>query len=133
MIFIVVLILGYVVMFTLYVAPVAAHRSTGPSRSTSGMNDVVGIHAVKEEVIRSINLFLAHKTFAAEMGGTPRRGLLFEGAPGTGKTHTAKAMAAEAGVPFLFVSGDVVPVDVLRRDRRQDPLVLQGAAQDRSR
>src|SRR4051812_31593878 len=39
------------------------------------------------------------------MGGTPRRGLLFEGPPGTGKTHTAKAMAAEAGVPFLFVSG----------------------------
>ncbi len=39
------------------------------------------------------------------MGGTPRRGLLFEGAPGTGKTHMAKAMAAEAGVPFLFVSG----------------------------
>jgi ATP-dependent Zn protease len=56
-------------------------------------------------VIRSINLFLTHKTFSAEMGGSPRRGLLFEGLPGTGKTHTAKAMAAEAGVPFLFVSG----------------------------
>ncbi len=67
--------------------------------------DVVGIDPVKDEVVRSLNLFLAHKTFRADMGGTPRRGLLFEGPPGTGKTHLARAMAAEAGVPFLFVSG----------------------------
>jgi ATP-dependent Zn protease len=38
------------------------------------------------------------------MGGTSRRGLLFEGLPGTGKTYVARAMAAEAEVPFLFVS-----------------------------
>ena len=67
--------------------------------------DVVGIDAVKDEVVRSLNLFLAHKEFSGTMGGTPRRGLLFEGPPGTGKTHLARAMAAEAGVPFLFVSG----------------------------
>ena len=38
------------------------------------------------------------------MGGTPRRAILFEGPPGTGKTYMAKAMAREAEVPFLFVS-----------------------------
>ena len=49
-------------------------------------------------------MFLAHRTYADAMGGKPRRGLLFEGVPGTGKTMMAKAMAKEAEVPFLYVS-----------------------------
>jgi len=76
-----------------------------PDQLTTRLKDVVGIDPVKEEVVRSLNLFLAHKSFREGMGGTPRRGLLFEGAPGTGKSHLARAMASEAGVPFLFVSG----------------------------
>jgi cell division protease FtsH len=75
-----------------------------PEQLDVRLADVVGIDTVREEVIRSLNLFLAHKTFAAETGGRPRRGLLFEGPPGTGKTYTAKAVAAEAGVPFLFAT-----------------------------
>ena len=67
--------------------------------------DVVGIDPVKEEVVRSLNLFLANDTFREGMGGRARRGLLFEGPPGTGKTHLARAMAREAGVPFLFATG----------------------------
>jgi ATP-dependent Zn protease len=68
------------------------------------MADFKGLDPVKEDVRRSLELFLAARTFRHEMGGRARRGLLFEGPPGTGKTYMAKAMAAEAGVPFLFVS-----------------------------
>jgi cell division protease FtsH len=86
------------------VASRSPHMVFRPEQITTTLDDVVGIDQVKDDVVRSLNLFLAHKTFRDEMGGTPRRGLLFEGAPGTGKTHLAKAMAREAGVPFLFVS-----------------------------
>ncbi|WP_088287109.1 AAA family ATPase [Kineosporia sp. A_224] len=75
-----------------------------PEQIDVRMDDVKGVGPVKDEVRRSIDLFLNARTFRREMGGRARRGLLFEGGPGTGKTHLAKAMAAEAGVPFLFVS-----------------------------
>jgi ATP-dependent Zn protease len=80
------------------------HVTYRPEQIDVTLDDVIGIDNVKDDVARSLSLFLAHKTFAAEMGGTARRGLLFEGPPGTGKTYLAKAMAREAGVPFLFVS-----------------------------
>ena len=81
------------------------HVTYRPEQIDVRMADVKGLAPVKEEVERSLDLFLAATTFRRDMGGTPRRGLLFEGGPGTGKTHMAKAMAAEAGVPFLYVSG----------------------------
>ena len=80
------------------------HLVYRPEQVDVRLDDVIGIDPVKEDVRRSIDLFQTHRRFADQMGGTPRRGLLFEGLPGTGKTLTAKAMAAEAGVPFLFVS-----------------------------
>lgn len=80
------------------------HVTYRPEQVDVTLDDVVGIDPVVEDVRRSIDLFQTHRRFADQMGGTPRRGLLFEGPPGTGKTLTAKAMAAEAGVPFLFVS-----------------------------
>ncbi len=80
------------------------HVTFRPEQVDVTLDDVVGIDPIVEDVRRSIDLFQTHRRFADQMGGTPRRGILFEGPPGTGKTLTAKAMAAEAGVPFLFVS-----------------------------
>jgi ATP-dependent Zn protease len=92
----------------LIVPMVAAGRSPHvlyrSSEISIGMDDVRGAGIVKEEVVRTLDLFLAYKTFSDTMGGTPRRAILFEGPPGTGKTYMAKAMAREAGVPFFFVS-----------------------------
>lgn len=74
-----------------------------PSDIDVGFDDVVGIDAVKHEVVKTLNLFLGYRRFR-ELGGIPRRGILFEGPPGTGKSYLAKAMAKEAEVPFLYVS-----------------------------
>ncbi len=98
---------GVMIVTTLGVTLVAGrspHVTYRPEQIDVSLADVKGIDMVKADVVRSLNLFLANRAFRAEMGGTPRRGLLFEGPPGTGKTYLAKAMAAEAGVPFLFVS-----------------------------
>jgi cell division protease FtsH len=92
------------VVGTQVVASRSPHLTYRPEQVDVTLDDVIGIEPIKEDVRRSIELFQTHRRFADLMGGTPRRGLLFEGPPGTGKTMTAKAMAAEAGVPFLFVS-----------------------------
>jgi cell division protease FtsH len=101
-IFPVVLIGAMAIMYASYGK--SPHQVIRPEQIDIRLSDVVGIDLVKAEVIRSLNLFLAHKTFSREMGGRARRGLLFEGPPGTGKTYTAKALAAEANVPFLFAT-----------------------------
>ncbi len=97
-------VLVLVMVLPLLGAGRSPHVLYRPSEIDVTLADVRGAEIVVDEVVKSLNLFLAHKTFSERMGGTPRRAILFEGPPGTGKTYMAKAMAKEAGVPFLFVS-----------------------------
>jgi len=104
------MIIIFVFVAALMVIPFMAqgrspHIMYRPEQIDVTLDDVKGLEAVREEVIRTLNVFLGYATFRRVLGGNPRRGVLFEGPPGTGKTHLAKAMAKHAGVPFLFVSG----------------------------
>jgi cell division protease FtsH len=100
----IVVMLGSVLLIPMLAAGRSPRVLYRPSDIEVGVDDVVGADIVREEVVRTLNLFLAHQTVRDRLGATPRRGVLFEGPPGTGKTHMAKAMAREAGVPFLFVA-----------------------------
>ena len=103
---------GILIILLLGVVIIAPMMGTGrspeviymPEQIEGGFDDVKGLGAVLTEVRHTLDVFRNHRRFRDHMGGQPRRGVLFEGPPGTGKTHTAKAMAKEAGVPFLFVS-----------------------------
>ncbi len=79
-------------------------RLVRPEEIEIGLDQVVGLDGQVDEVMRTLDVFLAYKTFRERLGGNPRRGILFEGPPGTGKTYLAKAMAKQADVPFLFAS-----------------------------
>ncbi len=66
--------------------------------------DVAGVEEAKEE-LRDIIEFLKNPKRFSRLGGRMPRGILLVGPPGTGKTLLAKAVAGEAGVPFLSISG----------------------------
>src|SRR5271155_2072603 len=73
-------------------------------RPTTRFADIAGYEGAKREVEEVVD-FLSHPERYAKAGAIGPRGVLMVGPPGTGKTLMARAVAGEAGVPFLALTG----------------------------
>jgi cell division protease FtsH len=73
-------------------------------RPATRFADVAGYEGVKREIIEVVD-FLRHPDRFRRAGAIAPRGVLMVGPPGTGKTFLARAVAGEAEVPFLSVTG----------------------------
>nr|WP_294863390.1 ATP-dependent zinc metalloprotease FtsH [uncultured Pseudogulbenkiania sp.] len=80
-------------------AKVYMARETGVT-----FDDVAGIDEAKDELMQVVEFLKAPERYR-RLGGKIPKGVLIVGAPGTGKTLLAKAVAGEAGVPFFSISG----------------------------
>lgn len=79
-------------------------RLLNKDENKKNFNDVAGIDESKDEVQEIVEFLKSPKKFT-NLGGRIPKGILLVGEPGTGKTLLAKAIAGEAGVPFLIISG----------------------------
>jgi cell division protease FtsH len=73
-------------------------------RPRTTFSDVAGYQGVKQEISEVVD-FLKSSARFRDIGARVPKGVLLVGPPGTGKTLLARAVAGEAGVPFLSVSG----------------------------
>ena len=76
----------------------------GSKKTDIRFDDIAGLDEEKNELVEIVD-FLKKPEAYTEMGAKIPKGILLYGKPGTGKTLIAKAIAGEAGVPFISMSG----------------------------
>ena len=81
-----------------------ARRYDAATATKVTFEDVAGIDEVENELVELVD-FLKNPEKYQKLGARIPRGVLLEGAPGTGKTLLARAVAGEADVPFFSMSG----------------------------
>ncbi len=79
-------------------------KRVGESGPKVTFEDVAGIDEAKQELFEVVDFLKNTKKYAA-LGAKIPKGILLTGPPGVGKTHLARAIAGEAGVPFFHISG----------------------------
>ncbi|HVF62472.1 MAG TPA: ATP-dependent zinc metalloprotease FtsH [Casimicrobiaceae bacterium] len=80
-----------------------ARRYDQESQNKVTFDDVAGIDEAENELVEIVD-FLKDPAKYSRLGGSAPKGVLLVGAPGTGKTLLARAVAGEAGVPFFSMS-----------------------------
>lgn len=109
-------------------------RLLGEDQVNVTFDDVAGIEEAKEEVVELVD-YLRDPGKFQKLGGKIPRGVLMLGAPGTGKTLLARAVAGEARVPFFTISGsDFVEMfvgvgasrvrDMFEQAKKQAPCII---------
>ncbi|KAM7467715.1 hypothetical protein LguiB_015277 [Lonicera macranthoides] len=85
-------------------SPKDLNKEIMPEKNVKTFKDVKGCDDAKEELAEVVE-YLRNPTKFTRLGGKLPKGILLTGAPGTGKTLLAKAIAGEAGVPFFYRAG----------------------------